>query len=62
LGLALNPIVVKAWLGVAEEEEEEELCPHMWVVQIVTRMVIRMGHQAHIQNSMETDISLIGME
>jgi hypothetical protein len=53
--------VVKAWRGVVEEEvEEEELRPHMWVVQIVMRMVIRMGRQAHIQNSMETDISLIG--
>jgi len=64
LGLALNPIVVKAWQGVVEEEEEqveEELRLHMRVVQIVTRMVIRMGHQALIQNSMETDTSLIGM-
>jgi hypothetical protein len=38
-----------------------ELCPHMWVLQIDMRMAIRMGHQAHIQNNMETDISLIGM-
>jgi hypothetical protein len=53
--------VVKAWRGVVEvEEEEEELHHRMWVVQIVMRMVIRMGHQAHIQSSMETDISLIG--
>jgi hypothetical protein len=56
--------VVKAWREVVEEEEEEEveeeLCRRMWVVQIVMRMVIRMGHQAHIQNSTETDISLIG--
>jgi hypothetical protein len=37
-----------------------ESCPHMWVLQIVMRMVIRMGHQGHIQNNMEKDISLIG--
>lgn len=64
MGLALNPIVVKAWHGVVEVEEEEEeevVRPHMQVVLIVTRMVIRMGHQAHIQNNMETDISLIDM-
>jgi hypothetical protein len=44
------------WHGVVEEE----LCHLMWLVQIAMRMVIRMGHQALIQNSMETDISLIG--
>jgi hypothetical protein len=61
--------VVKAWHGVVVEEEEEQeeeeeevvvVPPHIRVVQIVMRMVIRMGHQAHIQNSMENDINLIG--
>jgi hypothetical protein len=59
--------VVKAWHGVVAEEEEEEeeeveeeVPPHTRVVQIVMRMVIRMGHRAHIQNSMEKDINLIG--
>jgi hypothetical protein len=53
--------VVKAWHGVVEEEEEEEeVRLHIREVKIVMRMVIRMGHQAHIQSSMETDISLIG--
>jgi hypothetical protein len=37
-----------------------ELCPHMWVLQIDMRMAIRMGHQVHIQNNMETDTNLIG--
>jgi hypothetical protein len=41
-------------------EGEEELCPHMWELQIVMKMAIRMGPQAHIQNNMETDISLTG--
>jgi hypothetical protein len=45
---------------VAVVEGEEELYPHMWVVQIVMKMAIRMGLQAHIQINMETDISLIG--
>jgi hypothetical protein len=41
-------------------EGEEELSPHMLAPQIVTKMAIRMGLQAHIQNSTETDIRLIG--
>jgi hypothetical protein len=39
---------------------EEELFPHMWVLQNVMKMAIRMGLRAHIQSNMETDISLTG--
>jgi hypothetical protein len=41
-------------------EGEEELLHHTWVPQIVMKTAIRMGLQAHIQITMETDISLIG--
>jgi hypothetical protein len=54
---------VMAWcvaVVAAAVEGEEDLFHHMWVPQIVTKMAIRMGLQAHIQISMETDISLIG--
>jgi hypothetical protein len=53
-------VVVVVVVVVAAVGGEEELLPHMWVAQIVTKMVIRMGLQARIQINMETDISLIG--
>jgi hypothetical protein len=51
---------VKARCAVEVAEGEEELVPRMRVLQIVTKMAIRMGLQAHIQSNMETDISLLG--
>jgi hypothetical protein len=45
---------------VAAVEGEEDLFHRMQVRQIVTKMAIRMGLQAHIQINMETDISLTG--
>jgi hypothetical protein len=53
---------VMAWCVavVGAVEGEEELFHHIWVPQIVTKTAIRMGLQAHIRITMETDISLIG--